>query len=551
LTVSRSALAVALVLSVALPSTALAGWSGKGGAEPDTSYDAQDGWMFLTPDTSPCTTSGCGENQVYLNAFLATETYNTLNPNLAVAGSAFMFGPEYRFAALFGVWKDCNDDGVIGLGDQGVMEYRSEVLANTFGTSICPVTPTPLNPLTGLPPMNWMPSHNDGTWVREFLPFANDAPLKNGNDPDPWNLNVLGTGTAVWADWGLPVPLNPGNPGCAINPQPVGTYRSTGGALGYVDCFDGYTVTGAIDDVAAADPALAPLSFSDSPTDPYHSHSLLNVANPWGTESDGAAVQAWDCNRPAVVSEPVNLGNNGIVYANVSQPMVPPGTNLGGSPAGTANATGAGFDQCARNTANDGNRHPGDTLAHEPYSLEGSGTRDVQYKQGADANLASSSDDRPAVPISGVLGKSTPCDLGIELTGLECSWVTAGGQGVILDPGDWIGGANWVNGPATGITYASTYASLDPLTIGTYHLSLPKSPFGSQLVSGTYGQWACGSFTTGDHGGWDCDPTHWSGAKVGAAFQLRDIDCYDQSAGVLRANGVGIGAATGGACSTP
>src|SRR5205823_5243574 len=144
--------------------------------------------------------------------------------------------------------------------------------------------------------------HNDGNWVREFLPFAYN---NQSNDADPWNINLLGTGTAVWGDFGLPGPLPVGNPGCAITPPTYGWARSTGGAMSYLDCFSGFAVTHNFDTVADSNQALAPYSFSDSPNDPRQSHSQANIGNPWGQEGDASDAQAWDCSQ-SQTNVPVN-----------------------------------------------------------------------------------------------------------------------------------------------------------------------------------------------------------------------------------------------------
>ncbi|MFA5863045.1 MAG: hypothetical protein WDA16_15240, partial [Candidatus Thermoplasmatota archaeon] len=351
---------IAVILLVGSP-LAAASWQGKGSYEPDTTLDVTSGWMFTNPDT---TATSLKIEKVYLNGFLGECTfpcflaYTTFNPNVGAVRSSIM--PPMTYAnALFGVWKDCNKDNVIGLGDQGLIEYRAELLLDT---SVCPKQPTPTGK-GNTPPLDWFPTHNDGQWVREYLPFSHDAPDVSGLDANPWNINA--PGTLLWNDRGTPGQARGTTGSCYLNPQPVGTYRSTGGALLYADCHAGWRVTDTLDSVATG--PLSPISFSDAPRDQGHSASLLNQKNPWGTESDASNAQVWDCTQDQPASAPVgNVPNVGNVWVNVSMPKVPPTVSPTGSAAGTTNATVNGFDECDRNTPNDGNRHLGDTAAHAP-----------------------------------------------------------------------------------------------------------------------------------------------------------------------------------------
>jgi hypothetical protein len=573
-----------LLVAALLPGTAAA-WSAFGMSEPNTAFDQQNGWMYLTTDTSP----DQGVRQVYFASFLGEYPGTTLSMNLGAVRSGFN-APVYAFWAGLGVWKDCNADGYVGLADSAVMEYRSEVLAATpgIGSSICPVQPTP-NPI----PLNWFPSHNDGHWVREFLPIQWYDVLTQEGDHNVWNVNA--NGARVWMDEGLPGANGAGNT-CQINPQPVGTYRSTGGVIKWADCFTGFRITDTFDSVADSNPTLQPYSFSDDPRDQYHSGSQLNQKNPWGTESDASAVQAWDCSRPQLANENVH-DPTGLVLTrdrtlNVSAPQVPPGVNPNGDAAGTANATGSGFDQCARNTHKDGApSHYGDTAAGAPYSNEGA-DQNEPAKITAFLNLAPIELRHTNNTLTQPLGDSTPQDLGVpaagylatqerfdgtqlsQTTGLPVPSVNTPGAG---GDGLWFSVPNEISGPRG--FYMTAYAYVDPAAISAYGLSLPKSPVGSPLVTGAYGAENCGSFTTGIHNGWDCDATHWYkdanghdtaprssylgqdpsltlpcteqtgntaggsgcasyGALPGSPYDLQAITCYDQSFDGARQLGV-------------
>jgi hypothetical protein len=526
-----------IVAALLLAPSALAGWMGKGGYEPDTRRDVTDGWMFLTPDTDP----NQATEKVYFEGFFGACQYTGIgtcvstSPNVAAIRSEFQFDQWAPFA-LLGVWKDCNKDGYIGLGEQGLWEYRSTLLLDT---SVCPAQSTPIDPLTGKPPLNWFPSHNDGTWVREYLQIGWLNMASKIGDIDPWNVND--NGARVWLDGGLPESNQGGGGGCWIYPQPRGSFHSTGGLLWTGDCLDGYRITDTIDTVAALNPALSPLSFSDAPRNQYASHSLLNQPNPWGSESDPSDVQAWDCSKPQLVAENLGNGNN----VNVSAPKVPPVVSTTGSPAGTANATGAGFDQCTRDTQ--GNGDLGDTLAHAPYTLEG-GTNDVTYKIGT-SNLQPYEDSRPPAPWSQVptFGKSVPPTFGInDVPDTPLQSIGAGPHGL------WSGNTITI-GPATTTSYTTFYAYVS--SAATYGLSLPKAS-----VTGTYGAESCGSATSGIFNGWDCNANDWYkdatgrdnqprstrlgtdangnglpyGAFPGSPYNLRDINCIDQSFSPMR-----------------
>jgi hypothetical protein len=509
----RAAIVAIVVLTVS--PAAAAGWNAFGQHEPNTVFDQTGGWMFLNPDTSP----DQSVRQVYFNAFLPHYPGTTVDVNLAAADTAFT-SRVYAYWAFLGVWKDCNRDGYVGLGEQGVLEYRSALLVDP---SVCPPQTTPIDPSTGLPPFGWFPSHNDGNWVRELIPIQwYDSFNVNAHgqlvDHNPWKANDQGA--RIWLDEGLPGASGAGTT-CVINPQPVGTYRSTGGFVKWEDCFDGFRQTDTIDFVASTNPILSPISFADDPRDQYHSHSLLNVANPWGTESDASDAQAWDCSQPQLVNEQVADPTHDVLSQprtfNVSAPRVPPSVTTGGSVAGTLNATGSGFDRCNRNGLNNGyNSHWGDALAGAPYSNEGA-LVNQPAKQGT-LNMAPIVMDRTNTTWASILGASTPSDLGspfagyldeqevfdgtslAQQTGLPVPSVTTPGAG---GDGLWFTVPNLIDSRPREF-YTTAYAYVSPAAVTTYGLSLPKG-----TSTGTYGAETCGSATSGVLNGWDCNAADW------------------------------------------
>jgi len=559
-------LAVALVLLLSSP-VALASWGSKGIQEPDVKRDITEGWMFTTADVS----ISQDVRMVYFNGFhgngvfFGPDTSNSLN--FATLRSSMYYGEGYNFEAVLGVWKDCNKDGYMGLGDQGLLEYRSELLLDT---SVCPKQVTPIVPATQLPPLDWFPTHNDGQWVRELLPIS--WPETNGiiADTNPWNVNDKGA--RVWADYGVPGTWPLPSLSCWWNPHPRGTWHSTGGLLEYSDCWGGGRITTTFDGVADGNAALRPYSFSDHPTDQHNSASQANIRNPWGVSSDASYVEPWDCNaqQPAQVIVPaIPQANREASYVvNVSQPRVPPGVNANGDMSGTFNSTLSGFSKCERSNSDR-------TGSNVPYALEGDVVNPTGAKTSPDGTLDPRDDARPEAPFGAVLGKATPSPTGTtagtHLDGNAGFWSenTQREELFALNSRDEI----------SPVVYNTFYAFVSPKAVRDYGLSLPKGP-----TTGTYGIEACGSLSSGIQNRWDCDSAHWYldafgkniqprdyrlgqepnnakgctdtttagcvpyGSILRTAYNLRDIDCYDQSVQAARASGVSWGVLTGTAC---
>ncbi|MFA5861569.1 MAG: hypothetical protein WDA16_07730 [Candidatus Thermoplasmatota archaeon] len=595
----KQLIAIATLVALSMP-TAL-GWGMLGSYEPDTKLDTTGGWMYGTTDVS----SNQAVRKVYFNGFYGQCYYNVcepFNPNVAAVRSG-VHSTEYLQYAMLGVWKDCNKDGYVGLGDRGWFEYRAELLLDV---SVCPK-----QTLSSTIPRDWFPFHNDGVWVKEFLSIQwNDyysLSAANIYDVNPWNIND--NGARVWADHGLAPAYSIG---CYYTSFPVGTFRSTGGLLHTVDCVDSYRVTDTFDTVADSNANTKPLSFSDAPRDQANSDSTLNEPNPWGNErEDDSYVQVWDCTKPSplhavpntppgtpvsnTVGENAGSDKSSPTYRvlhvdsstdyNVSMPKVPPSATPSGSAAGTMNATGSGFDHCTRNQQHDSHNHMGDSLAGLPY--DESATTETPARTQPDDAMRPWEQGRPAAPYAGVLGKSSPGgtsdkadgDLGLHVTSTDGVW---SGNRVWHQETVFTG-----SGGVAPVKYETYYAFVS--TASTYGLSLPKG-----TAMGTYGSEACGTSTTGIKNGWDCDKTHWYkdalgddlrprshylgpdpnpppnticayysqqsnpnagclsyGALPGDSYNMKDIDCYDQSVQQARAAGVGYGLLTGTKCDIP
>lgn len=552
---------VTLVVATLATPAALA-WSAKGQSEPDTTPDQEDGYMWLDADL----TRGARGNRVYFNAFTVQNTgYGlhgiTTNPNSGAAQTAHPNWPG-QLAALLGVWKDCNGDGFVGLGDNALFEYRSELLLGK--TDVCPVSdpgPVPTGSFgsEGARQSHYYPvTHNDGVWVREFIPLGPSGTAAASRDANPFDLQD--NGARVWADWGVPGALPPGTR-CSVVFVPEGTYSSTGGFLEYVDCLDSFFVTDTWNDgvalVGGDDLGAGQMSFRDQPRDQERSASNLNRANPWGRPGDSAAVTAFDCSSgqlahqkaPAVAHE-----------FGVPRPGGLPTVNPSGSIAGTLNETGTAFDDCDRSDNKGEWEHQ---AAAAPYGLEDPGiVNQVGDKIESDFPMSYSEGQRPVLAQTAALGRAAPKDGGLRAWDSEGHWIS--GTRIAEDRNPYASRAN-VRGSATEpIIHTTAYAFVSPQAVSDHRITL-----NSGGITGAYGAESCQGTSSGSRNGWNCDPNAWTSpcaahytcigpvagqsidvsVKVGQAYQLRDVDCYDHSAGPLRAEGISWGTLSGTACA--
>ena len=545
---------VTLAALVASPAAA-ASWAGKGMVEPDTRRDVADGYMRLAPDQSP--TSG---RLVYFNAFntqsigAAAEVSTSANPNLATLETAYMTSSGRAYAML-GVWKDCNKDGFVGWGDQGLFEYRAQLLdALGPGAGACPAQ--------GLPatiPRDWFPSHNDGEWVREFLPIGYDKmpnTLPSGvtvPDEHPYNVNDLGA--RVWWDWGLPEDRT--RTRCYAFP-PQGTFHSTGGLVEFADCFAGFKATDTWNALAPDATPAGQLTFKDKPRDQSESRSVLNQRNPWGEESAGSHATAFDCSQPQLAHAKVP---NTDTEVGVSRPRSTPAVSTTGSLAGTANETATAFDDCDRSDNRGEWEHSVGAL---PYAAEEDVIATKSTKQQTGYTMRFNEGTRnPAKAGTNPqqLGRATPRDAGLRATEAEGFWVGTSRIGEAYNP--------LVDRDSQGpqaVTHVTAYGYVTPAAISKYSLQLTG-------LTGVYGSDHCAG-TVPITGEWECDRTKWwvnpdgtreertttdtvagaftfVAARVGDPYNVRDIDCYDFSTKDLREQGISWGLATNTVCMRP
>lgn len=561
-----SALAIALL--VALPA-AVASWGGKGSAEPDTPYDL--GAMWLESDTNPDPTL----RLVYFNGFsgAAPGAGTSVNPNLAQARSAIVPAPFYPVAIL-GVWKDCNRDGYIGMGDNGALEYPAALLDRT---DVCP-------PVTAGPLVKPYQVHNDGRWVQELTPIGYDDVRNEPSgdvDSDPRNYND--TGARVWADWG--VPDSPPAPPCALLTMYRGSLHSTGGVLAWLDCHDRYYLTQTVNEATtmAGQPELG---FSDVPPDQAdRSASPLNARNPYGEASDEPMARVFDCSAPAenvAVRDPtggmlhhVEVGpvsfnltdsEDRFVHTDVRNPS--PTLPDGGSVAGSVNETQAATSDCDRGNPGetvDVDGKPDGSDASLPYFLEGSTRAPSRFapRTQSDFVLAFEEGDRRS-GIAMLAGRwSSDGNTGaFAITGM---W--SGVSATRLEPAAYLDRENPGASPVNHITY---YAYVSPQLAFVEKLTLPSG-------GGTYGAATCAT----SEPVFECDASRWwrddegrdamprdarlgseagaptvarqspeteLGVRVWHAYSLRDVDCLDFSASPAREAGVHWGALTATSC---
>ena len=572
---------IVLTTLLLLSPVAAAGWGAKGDFEPSTGRDTRDGYMWQSP---PQTTDGA----VYFNGWLSTAvgvlapTADT-NPNVAGQKTAVFPPQTVRAWGLLGVWLDCNKDGYIGYGDQGLYEYPVQLLSDN---TLCKPVPPP----AFMPAYGYVPTHNDGKWVHEFIPLGweqwrtqwdtsdpeNEHFVLKASDDQPFDFND--TDARVWIDFGLPEARTTGGSNCYINPQPRGTFQSTGGLVESADCFtipQQFLVTdtltansGTVDSTPAGQ-----LSFKDKPRDQSDSRSALNQKNPWGVEEDPEYVDTWDCSQPQTRIDDPSSDQPNDYLLNVSQPKVPSGVNANGKPAGQVNATEGGFDECKRSQtgAND---------AELPYILEGDVTNSAKKIRPSDM-LTYNEGFRRGGPFATLLGAGTPYDLGVRATGFEiCATASASILSDRCHEGFWEGNTNFLTAydpilndrqlGASNVITATFYAHVGSAATSRYGLRFPGT-------TGSYGAENCALPEAVRL--FECDATKWwpadtmprsadlgkdpadaskpigeqrnrpYGVKVGQPYQLRDVDCWDHSTSTLREEvGVHWGTVSNSAC---
>jgi hypothetical protein len=248
-----------------------------------------------------------------------------LNPNAGMLETRMRNVGETTYEALFGVWKDCNQDGYVGLAESAARDYRVELVDVS---DVCPASSAPY-------------AHNDGEWVIELLPIGMVEPCEyedadgrrlcgNAQSFAPNPAVIYANGTFLWGDLGAPGEEPVGE--CPTSP-PQGTFSGTGAMAKWLDCFASGRLAGAVNEHAPE-----ALRFED-PKNPQSSSSPLNVVfpvSPWGNPYQGGtglleqdsgdpAFRVWDCSSPkggADARDPTGApGQRGVLsVVNVEDP---------------------------------------------------------------------------------------------------------------------------------------------------------------------------------------------------------------------------------------
>ena len=509
---------IAIAAAVLMTAPATAEWYAYGSFEPDTKYDLTT--MFVDPPAP-------SESRVYFHA-MPTTSYSTItrpvNPNVgALKTQIEPLGVEYHNAYL-GVWQDCNGDGYIGLAEGAQREYPSSLLSSTI---VCP-------PVTGSA-NGWIAgAYNYNGWVSEFIPI-----VPTGTTAAIDRRVYVDGESRVWGDFHRP-DEDPFHRSCTLRPFARGTLQDTGGFVNYVDCR--VDLLGPANDAFAAIGDPLGLSFADEDDARTGTLGQVDIGGPEDDSHSPATV--WDCSGDPAFRVGTVINGTGVPYNNNLAivhnvdvfPVSPAPGNLDHPTlAGLVNHTVEGTQDC--DTSNDFGHDLYEPVSGIAFETDFNGV-DPKNKREADWNFNVSGSGRGIqsallsgpTPLAGTGG--APGDLGFGNNGMR--WVSdstfaskTGPRSVRVD----LESGGVAIAPAYWLTF---YANVGTATTGR-GLAVPAGG------AGVYGSWHCGDNDSGIHHGWNCDETTWyrnpdgsypddptgNLAKVGWAYKLRDVDCYD------------------------
>lgn len=518
----------AIALLLLLPASS-ATWYSHGSYEPDTAMDAESGFGWDDPPAPGV------RNRIYFNAF-TTQTGVWQNPNVGAAQTRMeTVGSEYQ-EAILGVWVDCDQDGYVGKAETLVREYPAVLLLDT---SVCPPTNGPSG--------TWNGQHNYNGWVTELIPIAREfTPSFRTNVADARVYRDISA--RVWGDAGAPD--DDLGPTCAFDALPPGSARTTGRILDHADCYLALMIetTSAREYHGLSDAPLGlaeensgmstGLRTSDGKRWAGEAHPLERET--LGDENGQSMVKVFDCNgwNPTWITrhEPPGSDLDHLYLEGIDVDV--DSVNEGGSLA----ATLLYYTRVPAQDTNDGSTPCGDTEYdnyQETYGIVEDSTYDFygSVKDGANWNFrwhAQSRGSGAAFPI-GPGRAGTSSDLGIEPLSNAC-------REAHCIPSRWyadLATARKLPSIARA-DLASGTAELAHAVYRTFYAYVGSGVLSRGLATpgglGVYGSTACGSFTSGIHGGWQCDSDQWretyfeygfESARVGDTFQFRDVDCYD------------------------
>ena len=543
-----------------------------------------------------------GSGRVYFNAFLIQTGGQWggqgISPDVGTLGSRFSGVATMTYEAMLGVWSDCNQDGYIGLAEDAMTEYPTQLLSADQADTICPDGS----------------AYNKGGWVTELLPigpnWVNGAGDQAHRDP----RMIADNASFVWADDGMPDESHVSGK-CFLNAFPRGSLQSTGGIIAVVDCRLGFATGARVSTIVGTVPGGDAFLPSDpnnwnSPGPLNHktfgSECASNGANPNAANcgsndqsmahladcnaptvngaTDDAILAALEANRPDAAKSPgtAQTEYNAVesqfapaTRGNVYQPAIgapnPPQPNAGtpgewggGDVPATVNMTreeapGAGLllvsSDCNYN----------DDAGHDFYgTLQESDVTNTfgTPKTTTDWIFNYSAQMRTGTPTP-IVTQSEPSAAVVSPDAPQCFgiWAYAGGAGCAKSMWSAITSFN---------SNVPPVVRADPNPIpapkfATFYARASSSDGALPPGGGRYGAIQCPVIGTGAPvtGNWACDPAQWyhnpdgsaqtvleGHASPGQPYDLRDVDCYDGQivAGVPLYAGSGQ---LGSACGDP
>lgn len=550
-------LVITLLLSIS--PAAYATWMAKGTTEPSSRFDDPQ-YMNLEPDRDP----NPATKVLYFNGFTTTGSpavTTALQQNVAVTGSAIQL-PYAATYVIFGVWKDCNADSYIGMGETA-WRYPAALLSSS---AICPIDTT-------------FPTHNDGNWIYEFHPLVwQNRSLTACCDPNIYVDNQA----MVWMDLGAPADEFP-LPDCQSAPPRF--YNQTGAMLARADCEASYAGTATINSLAPEE-----LRFDDKPVgEQGESDSLLNQRIPTGDDGDAALVSAFDCSEPSRtyvrVAHPWGTESNdvnrntvpGVITWNFTSndgtllwleanhhPRVP-AVDAGGSFWGTVSEAQAGATDCDRLNGNaigdgggvfTGNVTVGQVAARHDCLVSCEAPSYARYRGRVTPTMTLGSESWPENytkdPRTEIMNNYGHAAYGGSV---RQYWL----GGLTRDAVQFARAFVTRNGEPAPATLYTYYGHVSAQAVARYGFSVPPG-------GGIYGKEACEASAVDAKVRFVCDEAQWwtdlagnpithennggvaaNRARcnsecdprpvVGRAYTFRDMDCYDQAVAAQRSTG--------------
>ncbi len=539
---------MAVALATALLAPGALAWYSYGSDEPDNPFDSSGGYMF--PDLP-----GGANNRVYFNVFDGVG--GGVSPNSATLGSR-VAAPFDGFEAFLGVWIDCNRDGYVGMADGALREYRAEASAAAgfpVDATLCPsIADSAANAGT---------IHNSNGWVTEMLPIG--ASATTGGPISTDHRTIWDPLAKVWGDTGKPGihEVTPGSEACTTLFADHQS-RRTGGILQHLDCLDGNRLDGERQTLVDNDPTGGALSALPVPSTLYADGAPLDQPLPQAVAGEDSSQNSFvsgaqDCSQDPLVDttqtteptpHPDHWGKSGV------RPPGSPSVNPNGNVAGTVNETyeATPLDDCDTS----------DDSGHDYYgNLERPGSDRVTssvYKTSAGFDFSFrpwNTRQGTAKNGCGTGATGAPCGAPAD-AGLPWLYTYAGVGDNMWDRTGGTGGPN-VGGPSVDATKASL--GLDPFFPGDWYTFYAVVSLSGLALPGSSAQYGAEDCTSGigrnapaEHG-WACDPAEWNViagttdhvsdyallGNVGDTYNLRDVDCYDETLVVAGANLGGTG----------